>query len=217
MGEYQDNSTYIVNNIEKWAEELFGVGIFAMVIMYILVLFLIIAAVSLVMFFLKAIPLYRMAKKAGYKNAWLVWIPISLFQTFVCTDLPQKEFELFPGFFHMEKRRSVFWIYLAISLGSGLIAAVFELLGALTFGIGSFIGSLIAIVGSIVIYFLHWKIMQDLYDMYNPDNHGLNIAMSIIGLFVPLAAIIYFWVLQGKDPVLENQQNPTAYNGYYQQ
>ena len=81
---------------------------------------------GIVLFIVKAIPVFALAKKNGRKLAWLAWIPFftDYLQTFVLMDTPgNAPFKLFKGKLNLEKRWIAFCIWLGICLLGGSIVS----------------------------------------------------------------------------------------------
>ena len=97
-------SSYYYDDSYSAFEDIFSSGEMAMLGVYgtLMVVYLIIFAVLLLflvaMYILQAIPLYKLAKKTGRKNAWFAWMPIlsTYFQLYLLCDIAgDKPFKLF--------------------------------------------------------------------------------------------------------------------------
>ena len=91
--------------------------------------------VSIIIWVLEAIPVYKLAIKMNRKNAWLAWVPIfgSKFRLWVLSDIAgDKPFTVFNGKFTVKSRSNSFWIYIAINyLGGAVVSAVVGVFSAI--------------------------------------------------------------------------------------
>ncbi len=157
-------------------------------------------------YLLYRIPLYKMAKTAGMPNAGLIWIPYCA--EYVLAVLPEGEFMLFKGFFRVKKRINVFFILLGIQLGSGIVLSIISLfnsvLATMSFGISSVftfpVYMLITLVINVALRLLSWRLYYDLFECFDPENHSTNLAISIIGVFIPIVQIVYLYIEMNKVP-----------------
>lgn len=161
---------------------------------FILIVFAIIGIVFLACYLIQVIPLYKMAKNAGYEHPWFAFVPILNF--YLTIVLPRKPFTLFNGNFRLEKRSTVFWIYLAVALGGSTIASVFSII--------PFVGAIFSILISLCItafyYIVIYKINYDLFELYDPQGSS-NVLLSILCLFVPIILLVYYWIWSKKKPI----------------
>lgn len=174
----------------------------------------------------EAFPLYKMAKKVGRKNAWLVWIPIfsGYFSIYVMMDIARgKEVVFFSEKYTMKSRPKSYIIFV---LGSFAISTVLTMLilGAyiLTRILGnimpfasSMIFFLVLIVAAILFYIpaialtiIRYVYLRDLLDVFKEDKKSNNIMAIVVTLldrFVTcgIARVIILYTIMNLDPLPE--------------
>ncbi len=144
----------------------------------------IVLVIGLIVWIVTSIPLYSMASKAGVTNAWLAWLPIG--NMYVLCMLGGDEFSLFGDKIHFNERINAFWVYLALSLGGGVIAAI------------PLIGWIASCVASIFVICITWRFIYDWMNVYNPGSE--NMGLSIVALLINLVFIILLWVYKNRTP-----------------
>lgn len=145
-------------------------------------------------YLLQSIPLFIMARKAGYKHAWMAFFPYTNdFLTFI---LPIREFNIF-NWIKTERRDMMALIYLGMLLiGSWVVGIV----ATLTAGV-PIIGPLISTFGGtillIAIYLFKWRMYYDLLMTFGQKSNAMWV--SIVSLFVPWLFML-FTVFACKNP-----------------
>lgn len=145
-------------------------------------------------YLLQSIPLFLMARKAGYKHAWMAFFPYTNdFLTFV---LPAREFNIF-NWIKTNKRDMMALIYLGmVVFGSGALGII----ATITAGI-PVIGALVASCGGFVlafaIYMFKWRMYYDLLMTFGQKGNALWV--SILSLFIPWLFMI-FTIFSCKNP-----------------
>lgn len=145
-------------------------------------------------YLLQSIPLFIMARKAGYKHAWMAFFPYTNdYLTFI---LPIREFNIF-NWIKTERRDMMALIYLGmILIGSGVVGFV----AVITAGI-PVIGPLISTFGGTILYIaillFKWRMYYDLLMTFGQKSNAMWV--SIISLFVPWLFML-FTVFSCKNP-----------------
>lgn len=179
-------------------KDLFGSldsGVIATIMAVTIVAAVLIAIVSLATYIVQAWGLYQMAKKVGYRKAWLAWIPYA--NHWLMFNLPTKEYKVL-AVNKILSRNLAFWIYIAISVGGGYLMAI---IGAIPY-----IGQFIAVLGRLVILvatiFMLFPMYKDMFLMYYEDSNAQGYAIaSTIGAFVaPILPALLMVFTSGKTP-----------------
>lgn len=149
---------------------------------------------ALAYYLLQSIPLFIMARKSGYRHAWMAFFPYTNdFLTFV---LPAREFNIFNVI--KTKRRDVMaLIYIGLNV-FGL--ALLPILAVITGGIpiiGAVVSSFGGTILAAVINLWKWRMYYDLLMTYGQKSNALWV--SIISLFVPWLFMI-FTIFSCKNP-----------------
>lgn len=107
------------SDVESLVEGLVASGALIMVIAIIGIMLLL----SIAVYVLQAVALYKMANKLGHQYPWMAWIPYA--NTYLLFTLPDKKLKVLA--FNKEVDRSTgFWIWLAITLGGSVIQGIFS-------------------------------------------------------------------------------------------
>lgn len=185
--------------------------------------FMAIAAISLVFsfvyFIVAAIPYFIMARKAGFKHAWLAFIPYG--QYYVIMTLPHREFNIFNKF-KTNNRKKAFWAYVIVAVIATVIGIVNSFLDDITellstlaetassesifiylifmllcLGVALII-MVISLANSFVAYLIRWRAHYDLLMTYDMQDHAMW--ASIVSLFVPLVIVVFSFIIMNKEP-----------------
>lgn len=139
------------------------------------------------------IPLYTMAKNAGFKKPFYAYIPF--LSTYLMAILPKKDFNIWNFIVIKERKKasiiSTFVINSSIIL---LILCAIPFVSLLVMPIFSMISPILGIA----IYIFQWKIYYDLFVTYRMGENAL--LFSILSLFVPLMGIIMLFVIMNNEP-----------------
>lgn len=176
--------------------------------------------IAIIYFFIKAVPLFIMGKKAGFKHAWLAFIPFG--QSYVAMTLPHREFNIFKKF-KTTNRKKAFWAYMitwGIWLGTAILNEVLSWVSTYLTGMDiesmSIEGMLAMLVGMIILLvvelvvlavtlvntfamcMIRWRIYYDLMHTYRePDN---AMWVSVLSVFFDIVIIIYSYCIMSKTP-----------------
>lgn len=181
---------------------------------------ILVALIALATYVIKAVSFFMMGQKAGVPNSWLAFIP--WVQEYVPMVLPHRDYELL--FVKPKKRIAAFWILLIAQIISGIITSVQsgisnfgnqitaginpdEILpgreGILTtvtiiFAVLSILVGILAWLFVLIIALLKMRMNLDLFRTYGME--GGAMAISIIGIFLPIVPLFGYLVLIGKEP-----------------
>lgn len=163
----------------------------------IVTIFTIAFAVSILVYVLNCIGLYRMAKKLNHKYSWLAWIPIA--QYWLLFDMPKKGLEVLAFKKTIQNRTNAFWIYIALSFGGGIVTSILGIIPI----IGTLLAPLVPIAMTVGMIFILYPAYKDLYEIFLPESSVQGYAIgSIICLFlVPFVTSILLLVASSKDPI----------------
>ena len=191
--------------------------------------FLISAVLSVVFYFIEAIPVFSAAKKNGNKKAFLAWMPLfsDYFRTYVICGTPaDKPFTLFNKTVFKD-RKSVYWMYLAISLFGTVVVSVITAILQGVVNIIPLLGQLVALVlillpfvPVLVCAVVEYVFLRDVLDAYKGDkksNVVLAIIATVVDSLVPIriARTFCLYTIIGRKPISkqthsENGEEPVA-------
>ncbi len=167
-----------------------------------------------------AIPLYKLAVKAGRKNAWVAWIPL-VGNVYTMMDIAgDKEIPVFKKFV-IKNRIHGFWLWvLIVVLGNVIWTATMAILAAAVSatGIGSLVSPAFAIlefVPTILMLYLEVVFLKDLLDVFKPDkaaNKNTAILLTILDSVLPYNFVraFYLFSLLKLDPLPVTEETPEA-------
>lgn len=179
----------------------------------ILVVGSIIIGTLLIIYVLESIGLYRMAKKLNHDKAWLAWIPYA--KLWLLFDMPKKEFRVLALNKEIPVRANAFWIYIAITYGSGIVLNMLAVIPIINWVV-AFISPLMGIALTLVFVFMMYPAYKDLFDLFLPEptSKGYTVASIIcsclgLGIVPPILLLI----ASSKQPVevIENQKYTSDY------
>lgn len=190
------------SDVESLVEGLVASGALIMVIAMLLL--------SIAVYVLQAVALYKMANKLGHQYPWMAWIPYA--NTYLLFTLPDKKLKVLA--FNKEVDRSTgFWIWLAITLGGGVIQGIFSVFTVVPV-IGPIIVSLVPIAIMVARIFITYSAYKDLYEMFVDESQATPFA--IVSIIVPITSVVFLLIASSKNPkpvvqVEENNGNYTYY------
>lgn len=218
---------YMLSNVEMTLD--YAVGILGLLMSLIPMLFTLVGwggallaavvafVVKIVSYFLKAIPVFVLARKNGRKLAWLAWIPFftDYLQTFVLMDTPgNAPFKLFKGKLNLEKRWIAFCIWLGICLlGGGIVRALNTAIASVLIAIpvlGPAVAALVRFVlGYVVVAaagIMEFGFLRDVLNVYNADkknNQTVSIVVIVLDALVTggWAKTIWLYLQLKKKPL----------------
>lgn len=142
--------------------------------------------VAMVIFIIKAIPVYTLAKRKGRKRAWMAWIPIfpGYFRWYVMMDTAgDKPFQIFRGKISYQDRVMVFWVRVFIVLfGSKLVSALGIVLGFIPYigSLGSMLAGIVYLALNVISGMIGFVFLRDVLDLYRPDKKANRIVSIVI-------------------------------------
>ncbi len=167
-----------------------GLGVGFMLLFY-AIFFIVYIAIWIAMEY----PLYRMAKRQGFTNAWLAYIPFGNF--YITLKLSPREFNLF-NWFKYTDRTKAFWlfliatgIYIVLMVPMILIFTFIPVLGWLLY-----IAYILAYLA--VCYGIMWRMNYDLLITYGMPEHAMW--ASIVNLFCPILMYVFYYIIMNKEP-----------------
>lgn len=169
--------------------------------------------VGIIYFIFESIPVYTLAKRAGYKYAWLAWMPFfhDYCRIFVlCEAAGNKPFVPNLGKFKIENRKMSFLAHILIKyFGGAIIGSVVSILSLVLPGIGS-LSTILVLVPGIACAIIEYVYLRDLIDIYKEDKKANNTAAIVVSVvdFVLLGDLIrtcYLYTLIKKQPLPVNE------------
>ena len=150
--------------------------------------------ITVAYYLLQSIPLFIMARKAGFKHAWMAFFPYT--NDFLTFMLPIREFNLF-NWIKTNRRDIMALVYIGLSIAGFWAMGI---LAGLTVGI-PVIGPLLSTFGgTIVIVAINlwkWRMYYDLLMTFGQKSNALWV--SIVSLFIPWLFMI-FTLFSCKNP-----------------
>ena len=194
------------SDVESLVEGLVASGMMIMVIAIIGIMLLL----SIAVYVLQAVALYKMANKLGHQYPWMAWIPYA--NTYLLFTLPDKKLKVLA--FNKEVDRTTgFWIWLAITLGGSVIQGIFSAFTVIPV-IGPIIVSLVPIAIMVARIFISYSAYKDLYEMFVDESQATPFA--IVSMIVPITVVVFLWIASSKNPkpVVQVEENNGKYTYY---
>ena len=171
------------------------------------------AVVFVAVYLLNAIPLYNVAKHAGYKYAWLVWIPVFQFPIciFVLSRVSGKEeFEFWNGKIKIKQGLVVFMCYVLLYfMGDAIITTILLVLCAVP-GVGYIfsgtVGLLMYYIPEVIMGIVEYVYLRDTLDVFKADkkkNQVHAFVVTVLDCFVTFgwARVIYLVTVMRMKPI----------------
>ncbi|MBE5886277.1 MAG: hypothetical protein E7284_07755 [Lachnospiraceae bacterium] len=191
-------------------------------VLIIIVTFLICLVTSVIINAVLAIPYFIMGRRAGFKHAWIAFIP--MLSKYIAVTIPHRSFNL--GILKTNNRKIFYWIWLGLTLLISLSYTIFSHITSNAFSalllndyeyttsvytsplsvIIVLISLLLFLISSVVLSILCWRINYDLLKTYGLDNHAMWV--SVVNIFVPLLMIVFSFIIMNREP-------DYGYDGYY--
>lgn len=194
------------SDVESLVEGLVASGALIMVIAIIGIMLLL----SIAVYVLQAVALYKMANKLGHQYPWMAWIPYA--NTYLMFTLPDKKLKVLA--FNKEVDRTTgFWIWLAITLGGSVIQGIFSAFTVIPV-IGPIIVSLVPIAIMVARIFISYSVYKDLYEMFVDESQATPFA--IVSIIVPITSVVFLLIASSKNPkpVVQVEENNGKYTYY---
>lgn len=191
------------SDVESLVEGLVASGALIMVIAIIGIMLLL----SIAVYVLQAVALYKMANKLGHQYPWMAWIPYA--NTYLLFTLPDKKLRIL-AFNKDIDRVTGFWIWLALNLGGTVIQGIVSVIPV----IGTFIATLLPFAILVANIFITYAKYKDLYEMFVDESQATPFA--IVSIIVPITSVVFLLIASSKNPkpvvqVEENNGNYTYY------
>ena len=194
------------SDVESLVEGLVASGALIMVIAITGIMLLL----SIAVYVLQAVALYKMANKLGHQYPWMAWIPYA--NTYLLFTLPDKKLKVLA--FNKEVDRTTgFWIWLAITLGGSVIQGIFSAFTVIPV-IGPIIVSLVPIAIMVARIFISYSAYKDLYEMFVDESQATPFA--IVSIIVPITSVVFLLIASSKNPkpVVQVEENNGKYTYY---
>ena len=194
------------SDVESLVEGLVASGALIMVIAIIGIMLLL----SIAVYVLQAVALYKRANKLGHQYPWMAWIPYA--NTYLLFTLPDKKLKVLA--FNKEVDRTTgFWIWLAITLGGSVIQGIFSAFTVIPV-IGPIIVSLVPIAIMVARIFISYSAYKDLYEMFVDESQATPFA--IVSIIVPITSVVFLLIASSKNPkpVVQVEENNGKYTYY---
>lgn len=207
-----EQSSGILGDIESILGSI--AGIFSFATMGISAVFAIIAVVfaglvAIVYFVFESIPVYTLAKRVGYKYAWLAWMPFfhDYCRIFVlCETAGNKPFDANISKIKLENRKMSFLAHILIKyFGGAIISTVVAIVSTILPVVGS-LSFVLGFVPAAACAVIEYVYLRDLLDIYKEDKKANNTAAIVVSVieFVLVGDLIrtcYLYTLIKKQPL----------------
>lgn len=182
--------------------------------------------IAIAYFIFESIPVYSLAKRVGYKHAWLAWMPFfhDYCRIFVlCEAAGNKPFVANIGKLKIENRKMSFLAHILIKyFGGTIITTIVSILSTILPVVGS-LSVVLALVPAAACALIEYVYLRDLLDIYKEDKKANNTAAIVVSVidFVLIGDLIrtcYLYTLMKKKPlpvteiVIEEFANSSAEN-----
>ena len=180
-----NSSAFSIYGILIALSGMLGIGVTAFSIILSIITGIIGILFTILEYLLPAIALFKMAKKAGYKYAWLAFIPVA--QTYLEFVLPRREFNVF---FKTKKRNVMAIVTLVLTyFGTSIIIAL---------NVVPAFGQLLDLLLPIVLIAFNWRRKYDMICTFRDKELALPI--SIISIVFPFVYSIVLIFSMNKEP-----------------
>ena len=190
--------------------------IFAIILIYWLVLLLIRLLIIYFGYLVTAIPFYMIAKNCYFDHPWVTLLPMG--KNYIAFTLPFSEYNL--GFFETKNRKLIYWIWFSAEILMYIIFAVMAFflspilirdVGIPSSSTGKFFMSdeyqIAAITLAAGVSFLmlatrcvvHWRKNYDLLKAYGFDEHAMWAPLANIAC--PLVMVVFSYILINQEPI----------------
>ena len=149
-----------------------------------------------------AIPYFIMGRKAGYRHAWIAFLPLG--KIYLALKLPHRDFKIL--WFRSKQRMYLFTTLIVVGIVCHVISFPFRML--LFFPsqspIDDILPSLILIMALIglafyVVYaFITRRMNYDLLKTYKLEKHV--VWAPIVNIFCPLVMVVFSFIIMNREP-----------------
>ncbi len=185
-------------------------GIVGVILMATIIVSIVTAVVSflvtVILWILEAIPLYKLAKKTNRKRAWLAWVPIlgNYFRMYVLADIPgDKPFSIAS---RSISRNMAFWIYIGIDLfGVALVNVIVAIINFFIPVVG-LLALAFNLLPLVCAGFMEYIFLKDVLDVFKADEKSNKVASIVITVLDNLATLgfarlVYLYTLLKYKPI----------------
>ncbi len=161
------------------------------------------AFIGVIVWLLRSVPLYLMAKRTGREHAWLAFVPVAWMYTLA--DIGKGSVTLF-GKKIAEKRSNAFWIWLAVKYLGGTVASAISGVVGIFLSFVPFFGALLSmlvafvlgLIPTVICCFIKYRFLCDALDVCNPakDHKVLSIVSIVLEavMGIELMTVILFFI-----------------------
>ena len=172
---------------------------------------------------LQTIPVYKLAKKTGRKNAWLAWLPLPIFyldelpRMFVVADIPGSKPAKILGKFKFESRSVAFWVWVGIYFfGNVLWDTVMYIISIITGGALSVLAIPLSFVPNVALAWMEYVFLRDVLNMFKEDKKANNttaIVCAVIDALIPyrFARAVCLYSIMNRNPLPDEFANEVEY------
>ena len=169
--------------------------------------------IGIIYFIIESIPVYTLAKRVGYKHAWLAWMPFfhDYCRIFVlCETAGNKPFVPNLGKFKIENRKMSFLVHVLIKYFGGMVVGtVVSIVSLILPGVGS-LSAILGLLPSVACALIEYVYLRDLLNIYKEDEKANNTAAIVVSVidFILLGDFIrtcYLYTLIKKQPLPEKE------------
>lgn len=175
-----------------------GVTILAVWMILIVLFCVIVLALIAGMYVLTAIPIHKMARRAGVPHAWLAWVPIG--QTYVRLKLSKREFNIF-NWIKIKDRNKAFEVYLWIVGGIALLTIFICVMAFVPFIqlLAILLYYVMIAVCPVILGIFIWRVNYDILMSYGLKEHAMWV--SVLYYWCPYFMIYMTYKIMNSDPV----------------
>lgn len=173
--------------------------------------------VTVILWILEAIPLYKLSKKTNRKYAWLAWVPIlgNYFRMYVLADIPgDKPFSVAS---RSISRNMAFWIYIGIDLfGVALVNVIVAIINFFIPVVG-LLALAFNLLPLVCAGFMEYIFLKDVLDVFKADQKSSNVAAIVITVLDNLvtlgfARLVFLYTLLKYTPLNNNVNKDVNHN-----
>ncbi len=186
-------SNYDSDALVEGLTVLFPFLTFGMIMLIWITIFVFIIALWIVFSY----PYYKMAKRAGLPNPWLIFIPLGCY--YILLHLSRREFNIF-NWIKTNDRTKVFWYFL---IGYGgffvatLVLSVLSSIPIIQF-LFIFVNYAVTMAFSFALYVFLWRVNYDILMTYGMQEHAMW--ASIVSCFVPIVMTVFSFIIMNNEP-----------------
>ena len=144
-----------------------------------------------------SIPYYKMAKRAGLPNPWLVFVPLGRY--YIYLHLARREFNLF-DWIKTNDRTKVFWWFMICYGGYFAVTMLLSILSSIPIiqFLFIFVNYAVMMVFAVAQYVFIWRVNYDILMTYGMQEHAMW--ASIVSCFVPIVMVVFSFMIMNNEP-----------------